>query len=52
VKSHSSTPLVPWNDAEREFAALLVRNGWKEDEALTEARRALLDASEEDGYDA
>ena len=37
--------------AEIEFAEKLVRNGWGMDEARAEAKRALADAAEEDGYD-
>ena len=36
---------------EQEMAALLMRNGWPKDEAEAEAKRALADAAEEDGYD-
>lgn len=43
-----NTPLSP---EEREFADMLIGNGWPAAEAEAEARRALADAAEEDGYD-
>ncbi len=38
-------------DAIKASAAILVRNGWDEDEAIKRVRQDLTDAAEEDGYD-
>lgn len=38
-------------NAENELARRLVGNGWNRKEALIEAKKALVDAAEEDGYD-
>jgi len=42
---------MSYTEEEKAFAAMLVKNGWAEDDALKEARRALAEAAEEDGYD-
>ncbi len=36
---------------EMEFSAMLQSRGWPKTEADAEAKRALADAAEEDGYD-
>ena len=36
---------------EQEMSELLQRNGWPKKQADAEAKRALKDAAEEDGYD-